>query len=61
MSEHWALSWRPLELDLIGSADLGGSILSAQMRIGVVYRHDAGGAAVPAPTTTPVPTATAAR
>lgn len=39
LSPRWALSGRPVDLDLIGSPGLGGPILSWQVRVGLTYRH----------------------
>jgi hypothetical protein len=35
---HWVLWLRPLTVDLLSAADLGGAIITAQVRIGIAYR-----------------------
>lgn len=38
LSEHWALTLRPLELDLMGARALGGPLWTYQVQLGVSYR-----------------------
>jgi phosphatidylglycerol:prolipoprotein diacylglycerol transferase len=38
LARHWALWVRPLTIDTVSSADLGGPIMTYQFRIGVAYR-----------------------
>jgi len=48
LARHWALWMRPLTIDTLSSADLGGPITTYQFRIGVAFRFGSRHNAVPA-------------
>jgi hypothetical protein len=52
---HWVLWVRPLTVDLLSAADLGGAIVSSQVRIGVAYRFGSRRNARPAPPSPSLP------
>ena len=71
LGESWVLSLRPLALDVLSAADLGGPIATWQARIGLAYHFGVGHRAAPAaaaaaaatmaPAATPAPAAAPVR
>lgn len=56
VSDHWSLSVRPLSFDFLSHDNLGGPIVTWQMRVGVAYRFGPKhGARVKAPAPGPAP------
>jgi hypothetical protein len=58
MAHNWVLWIRPLTIDVVSAAELGGPITTLQFRAGVAYRFgDRGhGVAAPPPPPAPMPT-----
>jgi hypothetical protein len=53
ISDHWVVWVRPIAFDLLTANDLGGSILTWQLRAGIAFRYGIG--ARPAPVYAPQP------
>ena len=55
LSRHWAVWVRPLAIDMVTASELGGPIITYQVRIGVAYRFGPTGAARPPAPPPPAP------
>jgi phosphatidylglycerol:prolipoprotein diacylglycerol transferase len=57
MAHNWVLWVRPLTVDVVSSAELGGPITTCQFRLGVAYRFGERGSAsqIPPPPAAPMP------
>jgi hypothetical protein len=57
LGDSWVLWLRPLAIDVLSAADLGGPIASWQARLGLAYRVSFGHPATAVPAPSPVPAA----
>src|SRR6185436_126165 len=55
VQRHWALWVRPLTIDMLDAAELGGPILTYQIRLGIAYRFGSRRNAVRPPDREPAP------